>query len=93
MKTLLFSLVTLLGVTLGNAGIDSGDIAENISVDASVSYSNLSTSGGLAVREDSLGYSVLLGTSFEGGVASVGVDITMLTEALTLTSRFLGRVQ
>tara|TARA_Y100001938_G_C8052846_1_gene412791 strand:+ start:476 stop:1165 length:690 start_codon:yes stop_codon:yes gene_type:complete len=75
MKTLLFSLVTLLGVTLGNAGLSAVDLAENISVDASVSYSNLSTSGGLAVREDSLGYSVLLGTSFEGGVASVGVDI------------------
>ena len=75
MKTLLFSLVTMLGVTIGNAGISAVDLAENISVDASVSYSNLSTSGGLAVREDSLGYSVLLGTSFEGGVASVGVDI------------------
>ena len=72
MKTLI-SLITMLGVAICNA--DSHASLSDVSVEAGISYSSASTSGGLAVRDDSVSASILLGAPFSGGVASVGVDL------------------
>ena len=73
MKTLI-SLITMLGVAICNAGSHAA-LTDSISVEAGISYNNVSTSGGLATRGDSTSASILLGSPLSGGVASVGVDL------------------
>tara|TARA_R100000734_G_C3317340_1_gene110390 strand:+ start:15 stop:704 length:690 start_codon:yes stop_codon:yes gene_type:complete len=75
MKTLLVGLMTALGVAFSIAGSEATTLADNISVEAGVSYSNSSTSGGLAVRDEAFGYSLLLGAPVSGGALSVGLDL------------------
>ena len=75
MKTLLFSLTTLLGVTFGNAGVTVTNLLGDLSPEFGVSYSNLSTSRGLATREDSFAYSALVGVPLEGAHLSLGIDL------------------
>ncbi len=74
MKTLLFSLTTLLGVTFGNAGITATTSAANIYVEAGASFNTLSTDKGLGIREDSFGYSLLLGAPLGDGDLSFAVS-------------------
>ena len=73
MKTLI-SLITMLGVAICNAG-SHANLADSVSVEAGIAYSNTSTSGGLAIRDDSTSASILLGSPLSGGVASVGIDL------------------
>jgi|TARA_B100001079_G_scaffold271036_2_gene287130 hypothetical protein len=75
MKTLLFSLATMLGVTLGNAGVTITNLLESVSPELGVNYSNLSTHRGVATREDSLAFSALVGIPVEGAHLSVGIDL------------------
>lgn len=75
MKTLLFSLASMLGVTIGNAGITVTDLLGDFSSEASVSYSNLSTNRGLATREDSSAFSALVGVPVEEAQVSLGIDL------------------
>jgi hypothetical protein len=75
MKTLLFSLASMLGVAFGNAGTTVTDLLGDFSPQVSVSYSDLSTNRGLATREDSFAYSVLLGIPVEEAELSLGIDL------------------
>lgn len=73
MKTII-SLITMLGVAICNAG-SHATLTDSVSVEAGIAYSNTSTSGGLAIRDDSISASVLLGSPLSGGLASVGIDL------------------
>jgi predicted porin len=75
MKTLLFSLLTVLGVAFGNAGVAITDLLGSVSPELSVTYSDLSTHRGVATREDSVAFSALVGVPVEGAHISVGVDL------------------
>ena len=75
MKTLLFSLTTLLGVTFGNAGVTVTNLLGDLSPELGVTYSELSTHRGVATREDSLAFSALVGVPVEGANLSIGVDL------------------
>ena len=75
MKTLFFSIATMLGVTFGNAGVTVTNLLGDLSPELGVSYSNLSTTRGLATREDSLAYSALVEVPLEGANLSLGIDL------------------
>tara|TARA_R110000744_G_scaffold92056_2_gene178483 strand:- start:1888 stop:2550 length:663 start_codon:yes stop_codon:yes gene_type:complete len=65
----------MLGVTLGNAGITVTNLIGDFSPQVSASYSNLSTNRGLATREDSFAYSILVGLPVEDAELSLGIDL------------------
>jgi hypothetical protein len=75
MKTLLFSLTTLLGVTFGSAGVTVTNLLGDLSPELGVSYSDLSTHRGVATREDAFAYSALVGVPFKGAHLSLGIDL------------------
>ena len=68
MKKLFFSLMTLLGVALSNAGSEATTLADTLSVEAGASISNFTTHRGLGVREDSLGGTASLSAPLGGGL-------------------------
>lgn len=75
MKTLFFSLMTMMGVAFSIAGSEATTLADNLSVEAGASISNFTTHRGLATREDSFGYSLILGAPLSDGTLSFGVDL------------------
>jgi len=66
-------LTLLLGAVFGGA-VKATTLAE-VSAEGGVSFSNLSTSNGLAVREDTTNYSLTLGTPVADGDLSVGIAL------------------
>ena len=70
MKTVLISLMTMLGVAVGNAGVTATDLLGDIFSEVGASYSNLSTSNGLATRDESFGYSATAAIPVEGSTPS-----------------------
>ena len=75
MKKLFFSLMTMLGIALSNAGSQATTLATDLSVDGGASISNFSTHRGLATREDSIGGSLALSTAVGGGDLSFGASL------------------
>ncbi len=75
MKKLFFSLMTMLGVALSNAGSQATTLATDLSVEGGASISNFSTHRGLATREDSIGGSLALSTAVGGGDLSFGASL------------------
>jgi hypothetical protein len=70
-KTILTTLI--VGATMFGA-VKATNIAD-VSAEGGVSFSNLSTRNGLAVREDTTNYSLLLGTAVGDGDLSVGIGL------------------
>ena len=68
MKTLFFSLMTMLGVAFSTAGSEATTLADNLTVEAGGSISNFTTHRGLATREDSIGGFATLGAPLGGGL-------------------------
>ena len=75
MKTLLFSLTTMLGIAFSIAGSQATTLATDLSVEGGASISNFSTHRGLATREDSIGGSLALSTAVGGGDLSFGASL------------------
>ena len=75
MKKLFFSLMTMLGIALSNAGSQATTLATDLSVEGGASISNFSTHRGLATREDSIGGSLALSTAVGGGDLSFGASL------------------
>ena len=75
MKTLLFSLMTMLGIAFSIAGSQATTLATDLSVEGGASISNFSTDRGLATREDSIGASVALTTPLSLGHLSFGASL------------------
>ena len=76
MKKLVIGLMTMLGAAFSSAGTEtSSSLTQGISVDLGVSQTELTNSRGLKVRDDSFGYSLLLGTSVGGGSLCAGVGL------------------
>ena len=75
MKTVLISLMTMLGVAVGNAGVTATDLLGDIFSEVGASYSNLSTSNGLATRDESFGYSATAAIPVEGIDLNIGIDL------------------
>ena len=75
MKTLLFSLTTMLGIAFSIAGSQATTLATDLSVEGGASISNFSTDRGLATREDSIGASVALTTPLSLGHLSFGASL------------------
>ena len=72
MKKLILTTL-LMGATMVGA-VKANTIAD-VSAEGGISFSNLSTRNGLAVREDTTNYSLLLGTPVGGGDLSVGIGL------------------
>tara|TARA_R110001583_G_scaffold103163_1_gene250204 strand:- start:1193 stop:1873 length:681 start_codon:yes stop_codon:yes gene_type:complete len=70
-KTILTTLV--MGATMFGA-VKATNIAD-VSAEGGISFSNLSTSNGLAVREDTTNYSLLLGTAVGDGDLFVDIGL------------------
>lgn len=70
-KTILTTLI--MGATMFGA-VKATNIAD-VSAEAGISFSNLSVRNGLAVREDTANYSLLLGTAVADGDLSVGIGL------------------
>ena len=70
-KLILKTLV--MGVAMIGA-VKATTLATNISVEAGAAFSTLSTERGLGIREDSFGYSLLLGTPLADGNLSFAVS-------------------
>ena len=68
MKTLFFSLMTMLGVAFSTAGSEATTLADDLTVKAGGSISNFTTHRGLATREDSIGGFATLGAPLGGGL-------------------------
>jgi len=75
MKKLFFSLMTMLGIALSNAGSQATTLATDLSVEGGASISNFSTHRGLATREDSIGGSLALSTAVGRGDLSFGASL------------------
>ncbi len=75
MKTLLFSLTTMLGIAFSIAGSQATTLATDLSVKGGASISNFSTDRGLATREDSIGGSLALSTAVGVGDLSFGASL------------------
>ena len=69
MKTLFFSLMTMLGVALSSADSKAATLAD-ISVEAGASISNTTTHRGLLTRDDSFGGAASLSVPLGGGAMS-----------------------
>lgn len=73
MKKLILTTL-LMGAAMVSA-VKASTVA-GVSVEAGVSYSTLSTSGGVGIRDDAFSYSLGLSTPLEaGGTVSFGIDI------------------
>ena len=70
-KTILTTLI--MGATMFGA-VKATNIAD-VSAEAGISFSNLSVRNGLAVRQDTANYSLLLGTALADGNLSVGIGL------------------
>jgi len=70
-KTILTTLI--MGAAMFGA-VKATNIAD-VSAEAGISFSNLSVRNGLAVREDTANYSLLLGTAVADGDLSVGIGL------------------
>ena len=94
MKKLFFSLMTMLGIALSNAGSQATTLATDLSVEGGASISNFSTHRGLATREDSIGGSLALSTAVGRGDLSFGASLfgqnIGLTAALKDTESIFG---
>ena len=75
MTKLILGLLTALGVAYSGADSYATTLADNVDVSAGVSVSNFTTDRGLATREDSFGYSLILGAPLSDGNLSFGVDL------------------
>ena len=75
MKTVLISLMTMLGVAVGSAGVTATSLFGNLSSEVSVSYNNLSTSGGLGIRDESVAYSLATSIPLEGADVHLALDL------------------
>ena len=72
MKKLILTTL-LMGAAMVGA-VKATTIAD-VSAEGGISFSNLSTSNGLAVREDTTNYSLTLGTAVADGDLSVGIGL------------------
>ena len=73
MKKLILTTL-LMGAAMVGA-VKASTLAD-VSVEGGVSYSTLSTSGGVGIRDDAFSYSLTLSAPVKaGGTASVGIDI------------------
>jgi hypothetical protein len=72
MKKLILTTL-MMGAAMFGA-VNATTLAE-VSAEGSISFSNLSTSNGLAVREDTTNYSLMLGTSVADGNLAVGIGL------------------
>ena len=73
MKKLILTTL-LMGAAM--VGAVKATTLADVSVEGGVSYSTLSTSGGVGIRDDTFSYSLTLSAPVKaGGTASVGIDI------------------
>ena len=69
-------ILTTLLMGAAMVGVVKASTLADVSVEGGVSYSTLSTSGGVGIRDDAFSYSLTLSAPVKaGGTASVGIDI------------------